>query len=168
MRLCPPDGIETIENDVFRDCTSLRSLDIPGSITFLGIGAVRGCTALERVTFKNSTQGGIEDIPAEAFYGCANLKEVTLPEGIGIIERSAFYRCTSLEKIVIPDGTAIIDLMAFWRCTSLTRIHMPASVSSIVMSFMKDDCPDLTFCTPEDSYAAQWARTNGFNVEAEQ
>ena len=54
-----PDTIEgnpvtSIGNDAFRDCGSLTSVTIPGSVTSIGVAAFRDCTSLTSMTIPDS------------------------------------------------------------------------------------------------------------------
>ena len=55
----------------------------------------------------------------EAFYGCDQLTDVTLPESLLSIGVQAFYGCESLVNITIPDDIISIGEDAFDGCTSL-------------------------------------------------
>ena len=59
-------------------------------------------------------------IPAGAYEGSKRLKEVTLEEGITLIEDDAFANCDNLEKIVIPKSVTGIRYTAFTYDTKLT------------------------------------------------
>ena len=66
------DNVENIENRVFYNCTSLKSVVIPGSV---------------------------ESIGEYAFYNCISLKSINIPEYVMSIGYSAFYNCTAIEEI---------------------------------------------------------------------
>ncbi len=55
-----------------------------------------------------------------AYQSCCHLKEVTLEEGITLIEDDAFANCDNLEKIVIPRSVTGIRYTAFTYDTKLT------------------------------------------------
>ena len=59
-------------------------------------------------------------IPAAAYQSCCHLKEVTLEEGITLIEDDSFANCDNLEKIVIPKSVTGIRYTAFTYDTKLT------------------------------------------------
>ena len=47
-----PDGVETISDSCFIDCSGLRSLYIPASVTYFGASACWNCYNLEKVIFE--------------------------------------------------------------------------------------------------------------------
>lgn len=77
--------LTSIENHVFRGCSSLHSITIPSSVTDVGVCAFMSCTGLQRVFIlsRNIT------INIEPFKGCNNLSlistkqenDMTLPIG---------------------------------------------------------------------------------------
>ena len=63
------EGVTSIGNYAFYDCTGLTSVSIPNSVTAIGNYAFCGCSNLTTVTI----EGSIDSIGNSAFYGCANL-----------------------------------------------------------------------------------------------
>lgn len=65
-----PDGCETIESRAFADCTRLRSVTIPATVTSVAPDAFEGCTGITVITPAGSTAaqalGGIEGITVVA------------------------------------------------------------------------------------------------------
>ncbi|MGN0997127.1 MAG: leucine-rich repeat protein [Candidatus Ventricola sp.] len=65
-----PDGCETIESHAFADCTRLRSVTIPATVTSIAPDAFEGCTGITVITPAGSTAaqvlGGIEGITVVA------------------------------------------------------------------------------------------------------
>jgi hypothetical protein len=122
-----PDGVTSIGNGMFSNCTGLTSVSIPDSVTNLGWGAFSGCSSLTSVNIP----GGVTVIRSFAFSGCASLTSVNIPDGVTSIESAAFDDCTSLTSVTIPDSVTSVGSNAFYNCTSLTTITMPSSVTSI-------------------------------------
>ncbi len=92
----------------------------------------------------------VSNIDKEAFYNCASLISISIPNSVTSIGDYAFRDCTSLTSITIPDSVTSIGDNAFYRCTSLTSITIPNSVTSIgALTFY--DCNSLTSITIPDS-----------------
>ena len=68
------DGITSIDDGAFYDCTSLTSVTIPDSVTSIG---------------------------EYAFYDCTSLTSVTIPDSVTSIGDYAFWNCTSLKNIIL-------------------------------------------------------------------
>ena len=59
-----------------------------------------------------------------AFYGCSDIKSITISEGITSIRDGAFSGCASLNTITIPQSVTSIGNYAFDNCTSLKEITL--------------------------------------------
>lgn len=136
-----PESLEGIGQSVFLG-TQLKEITIPANVVGLGTSAFEGSDAgtmpLEKVIFKGSKIMGIEPY---TFKNCVNLKEITLPESLTIIEYGAFFGCSSLTKVVIPDNVTEIGKTAFDGCKELATVickgETPARLG--VGAFMKDE-----------------------------
>lgn len=120
-------GIEYIGNQAFNGCESLRSFNLPDTLTEIGNYAFMNCTSLSSIILPDS----LTDIGGDTFAGCYGLRSVTLPQEITKIDGGIFSDCTSLKSIVIPNGVKMIGLDAFSNCISLTSIIIPNSVTSL-------------------------------------
>ena len=89
---------------------------------------------LKNITNKDIINGSfvvpesVTEIGEGAFYGCTNLKNITLPEGVTKIGIDAFYGCSSLTNITIPESVTKIWDYAFCRCSSLKKVSLPKKV----------------------------------------
>ena len=70
-------------------------------------------------------------IGTNAFYNCANLTEITVPDSVTSIGDWAFLYCESLENITLGKNVTSIGFRAFQECKSLISISLPNSVTSI-------------------------------------
>jgi len=127
----------------------------------------------------------VTGIADHAFEAMADIKSVTLPNGLITIGESAFSDCSSLTTVVIPDTVGTIRRGAFISCTSLKTLEIPASVTEIMeeaftgCTALKDltiasstvefanwwmdtsEIPSgLTITCPKDSKVAEWAEKN--------
>ena len=133
------DGVTSIGDSAFFDCTSLTSVTIPDSVTSIGYKAFGSCESLTSVTIPDS----VTSIGDGAFSCCTSLTSVTIPNSVTSIGDSAFYDCTSLTSVTIPNSVTIIGVAAFSCCTSLTSVTIPDSVTIIGGSAFFD-CDNLT------------------------
>ncbi len=140
--------VTAIEENAFRDCTTLTSVTIPSGVTSIGNSAFSGCDNLTTVMFGGNSQ--LQSIGDAAFSSCSTLTSITIPEGVTSIGRAAFEDCSSLTSITIPEGVTSIGDSVFYGCDSLTSITIPDSVTSIG-SFVFSGCDSLTSITIPDS-----------------
>ena len=75
--------------------------------------------------------GNTKIIGEAAFFYCADLISITIPNGVTSIGDYAFSNCTSLTSVEIPNSVTSIGDAAFSDCTNLTNIVVPNSVTSI-------------------------------------
>ena len=87
-----PDGVTSIDDYAFYNCTSLTSVSIGNRVTAINYAVFRGCTSLTSVTIGDN----VTKIGNDAFYGCTNLTSIIIPASITSIGSSAFRDCTNL------------------------------------------------------------------------
>ncbi len=124
--------------------SSLKSVTVTGGNILYG--AFYNCAALTSITIPNS----VTSIGSWAFRGCAGLTNMTIPNGVTSIGDAAFYECSRLTSITIPNSVTSIDEYAFRGCTGLTSVTIPDSVTSIDMSTFSG-CTALTSITIPNS-----------------
>ena len=93
-----PDGIESIGDGAFQK-SKLRSISIPGSVTFIGSCAFSDCSSLSDIDIP----GNVTCINMYAFSGCGGLTAITVPGGVTDIGEGAFSFCGSLQSINVDE-----------------------------------------------------------------
>jgi hypothetical protein len=126
----------------FANCSSLRGIHLPDSITHLAIGLFTGCSGLVSVTIPN----GVTNVWQEAFSGCSSLTSITIPNSVVEIGARAFWRCTSLTNATIPDSVTWLGFSAFASCTSLTTVALGNGLTSIAL-YAFSNCTGLVTVT---------------------
>lgn len=108
-------------------------------------GSVDSAHRIKTVEFAENSVCKI--IGENAFWACAELKSINLPDGITTIERDAFNGCRALKNVSIPKSATAIGAYAFCGCTSMAEIFIPAGVTKLIGVFEK--CGGLKSITVE-------------------
>lgn len=106
------DGITSIDEDVFKDCTSIKKISISNSVTEIGSYAFKNCSSLEEVSIPNNLQV----LEYEVFQNCSSLEKIDIPNSVTSINNHAFLNCTSLTDITISNSLINIGNEAFKNC----------------------------------------------------
>ncbi|WP_051355923.1 leucine-rich repeat protein [Acetobacterium malicum] len=81
--------------DAFKEKSTLTGVNLPNSVTVLGM---------------------------RSFYNCPNLDSVFLGNGLSIIGNGSFWGAKALTSIIIPSSVTSIGYAAFANCDALTKI----------------------------------------------
>ena len=136
-----PESLERIESGAF-GWSGLRSIKIPDSVYFLGVGIFSTCESLSTVKLPDN----ILYVPTRCFYYCANLKSITIPDSVCRIGSDAFDSCTSLESIDMPSSLYYLADGVFRNCTSLTSVDIRGSID-ILYHYTFYNCSSLKSIT---------------------
>lgn len=120
------EDILAIEKDAFINIDSLKKIDIPDFVLFLGDGCFSYCKKLKDVVLGKD----ITKIPSFCFFGCSSLEKITMLKNITSIGEKAFWGC-NLKEINIPDSVNFIDNHCFCNCYNLESIILPKNLKSI-------------------------------------
>ena len=99
-RVVMQQGVTSIGDRAFWDCSGLTSVTIPDGVTSIGDSAFSGCAALTSVEIPN----GVTAIGGSTFSNCIRLAKVTIPKSVTSIGKNAFYYCESIADVYY-DGT---------------------------------------------------------------
>ncbi len=159
-------SVTYIDEQAFRDCTSLSSIELPESLTKIGDYAFSGCSAL---TGELVIPDGVVTLGASAFTGCSGVTSVIIGSGVETIGDSAFQFCENLTSVtfgenvvsiggtafastnlegdlIIPDKVTTIGDWAFSGCSHLTSLTLGTSVETIGGSAFSS-CSGLIYVT---------------------
>jgi hypothetical protein len=98
----------------FADCKALRAIEIPEGIQTIEDGMFRSCEALAVAVLPET----LTEIGSRAFAGCTSLSQIDLPQSLRVIGEAAFENGKALQQIVIGSLEALGD-RAFFGCESL-------------------------------------------------
>ena len=125
------EGITSLGNSYFRNCTSLTRIELPSTLREVGYW--------------------------EVFGNCTSLKNVELPEGLELIGTTAFLD-TNLEEIVVPSTVTKIEGEAFGDNTRIIFCGNAPTLSYLTQggSFLYGSYPfmnsgDVTVYYPQNA-----------------
>lgn len=148
--------VKKIDYEAFANCTSLKEITIPESVTelcdteqLIGDSPFVNCTSLISINVSTNnnyycSENGVlfnKDKTKLIQYpvGKTN-KQYTVPKGVTEIRDGAFIGCTSLTNLTISNSVNLIGVSAFWGCTSLTSVTITDSVTSVCVGAF-EKCP---------------------------
>ena len=121
-----PETVEILGGDFCGAVPSIESVVVPPNVRIMK-KAYSGLPNLKKVTIQTNK---LTEIGEDAFYGCDNLEDINIPDGVTRIGKGAFELNFSLRKINIPSSVTYIAENAF-ACTHLDSIDIPAGVTFI-------------------------------------
>lgn len=89
----------------FYNCTGLKELALPSTVTNVGKYAFEGCSGLETITLGKS----LTSIGEYAFKGCRKVKMIAVPPTVKRIGEGAFSDCGGLEILSLPFAGCVVE-----------------------------------------------------------
>ena len=117
--------VQNIQPYCFYENDYVKSVKIDNDACNLPDYSFYGCSAMTNADITTDSIG------ASAFYGCENLKGISIPDQVRSIESNTFYGCSSLASVAIGSGVTTIGDNAFSGCSSLAGITIPQNVTKI-------------------------------------
>ena len=131
-----PAGVEVVGNSAFYGLDNLTSVTIPETVADIEKWAFGGCGRLKSFTVASgntafkAVNGLLLTKDGETLV-CGVNGNVTVPNGVKVIDASAFNLLDGLTSVTIPDSVTYIEDYAFNGCESLTSVTIPDSVTSL-------------------------------------
>lgn len=143
------NGINSIEENVFKNCDALSSVYIKDlsawcNINFKGVSSdysdIPYSTPLHKGAklYLNNNEltelvipDDVKIIGGCAFYGCPSITSVTIGDGVTEIGWYAFRKCPSLTSATIGNNITVVERGAFADCTSLNKVSFGESVKKL-------------------------------------
>lgn len=121
-----PDGVKTIAEYAFYQCSKLTGITIGKGVTSIGHAAFSGCDGLTELIIP----GNVKSIGDSAFFGSSNIESIIMEEGVNQIGTDTFSLCFELKSVTIPASVTSIGEYPFNFCNKLTGINVAAGSSA--------------------------------------
>lgn len=136
LRVVLPSEAVSIEKDALKDCSALRSIEIPAVVT--NIMPSSGCASLEAISVSAANthfvgRDGVllsEDLKNIVWFPMGKRGEYTLPASIETIGDYAFSGC-SIERFVFGDGLKKIGRCAFHN-SKVQEVALPSTLQTVL------------------------------------
>lgn len=146
-RIVLPLQTTKIEADAFRNCSSLRTIEVPTLVESIETSA--GCTALAEINVQAgnshySSKDGVllsGDGKNILWFPMGKKGEYTLPSTVTTVGDYAFRNCR-IETFHFADGLTSIGKYAFYN-SSVKEVSLPSTVKQIPTGLFQK-CADLT------------------------
>lgn len=128
-------NLDSIKEGTFYLCASLTDVSLPVRVKTIGDRAFGGCSSL--ITVKNIESNALTSIGYAAFAFCANLSfegdgsRLHFGANLKELGEYAFYGCEELDNVKIPDGLKVISAHAFSHCYNLANFDFGNGVEEI-------------------------------------
>ena len=157
-----PDGVTSIGDNAFLNCSGLTSVTIPNSVTSIGQLAFNNCSSLTSITI-NSGALVSANRSLSGYFG-KQVKEYLIGNSVTSIGDNAFYNCSGLTSVQVSDLAAWCNINfsnnesnplyyahhLYLNNTEVKNLSIPNSVNTI-RSYAFYGCSGLTFVTIPNS-----------------
>ena len=106
--------------------SAFQSVVIEPGVTSIGYWAFANCTNLKTISLPD----GITLIEADAFYN-SGLTSIVLPNSVTEVQESAFSNCKQLASCDLGRGIKHIGKNCFWDCTALKSLRWSDCLETI-------------------------------------
>ena len=100
-------NLTSIEGGAFLECNRLKSINIPNSVTRIGV---------------------------QAFYDCNELKNITIPSSVTSIGSQAFYNFTNVTVYCYATTPPSLEMKPFYNSGCIIYLYVPSSSVSAYKS----------------------------------
>ena len=132
VRLELPEGLTSVGDLAFYDCTMLATIVLPSTVRRVGDLAFCQCKSAAILSLND----GLKEIGKNAFEQCRQIQSLRIPNSVIQIGREAFFMCDAVQYVTVPENVVILGDGAFAYCEGLLRAEIKAPLTEL---------PDRTF-----------------------
>lgn len=128
------NSLRNLAFQAFYNYTTLETVHLPNNSNFTDLNeeTFRGCSNLKSVNIPDH----IAAIRYATFWGCNNLTTIVIPDSVRSIAKYAFLSCTKLSSITIGNGvTSTTGTNVFGGCTNLKSVYISNLAAFCGISF---------------------------------
>ena len=125
-------GLTEIKANAFLNCSNLKQVSLPESVTKIGDYAFQNCIAMTKISITDNP--AFTTVGKYAFDGDRILPEVILPSSTTAMGNYAFYNCYKLDTMPLPENLQSIGISCFNGCKALREAVIPAAVTKLETS----------------------------------
>lgn len=121
-----PDTLVNISGDTFYNSASLKKVNIPKNVKFMGNNPFAGCPNIEVINespYFNLVNGILynRDFTRLIYYPISKKDDrYEIKEGCRILGKHSFYLCDNLKEVVIPSSIIKLENNPFSGCNQIT------------------------------------------------
>ena len=129
-KVCITGRLLKVSQNAFLGCVSLRTLELPDTISVIEAHAFSGCAFREFVGYH-----ALEKLGWCAFANCISLRRIDLSRTqIRILENKVCKNCPNLEEVHLPSGLTTIENLCFGECPKLHAFRLPDNIEHCQIS----------------------------------
>ncbi|MBR5035493.1 MAG: leucine-rich repeat domain-containing protein [Bacteroidales bacterium] len=142
-----PQGLTSIGERTFNDCTSLAEISLPQGLTSIGKYTFDNCTSLTKVT-----------IPDLGTWLHISYEEFSSHPFSSSKEGHLYISGKEVKRFIVPEDISSISPYAFFCCTGLEAIEMEPTVPPSIGSgtFSNINCYIYVWEECYDAYVREW------------
>jgi len=147
-----PDGVTALGTRAFRNCSHLRTINIPATVTSIpGDYTFSYATSLEAINVdpENPNFSSIDGVLYNkdktrliSYPVAKSDKTFTIPATVTTFPAYVFQYCNNLETVTLGSQITSINGYAFYGCTSLKTVNIQGNINNI-NSYTFYECPAL-------------------------
>ena len=146
------DGVTSIGDYAFAQCTKVTDLSLPDSIINIGYAAFYGCSSINEIIIGDN----VKVVDDYSFFNCNSADTLMLGSSVDEIGAFAFAQCEHLFEVVVPKSVGTVEKGAFKACYAMTYIEFENSSCSIA-DYEETICENATIYGLANSTASDYA-----------
>ncbi|EDR30065.1 hypothetical protein, conserved [Entamoeba dispar SAW760] len=110
--------VNNIDNLSIFKTLSLKEIEIPSTVTRLGVDAFKRSGQLSKIILHE----GLKVIDKECFMYCSSLESIKIPNSVTALFGGVFCSCCKLTSVTLSSNLQIVETNCFEGCCHLTRL----------------------------------------------